>query len=182
MMDHSGIAGSAPVAAKTQAPFALTLIGIGAATAAAHIGNNFTTYLLGGLMDRFGFSPFAMGAWNMAETLSYAAAMFLVAPRARGLDARALAMLASMLVIAAQAGSAARSIWQQGAQAARRGGFRWGSRCRRCSTARLRLACRSSGGTTARAACSLVLRGCRWCSGSARCCCRAGKAMLKRLP
>jgi hypothetical protein len=78
----------------------------GAATAAAHIGNNFTTYLLGGLMDRFGFSPFAMGAWNMAETLSYAAAMFIIAPRARGLDARTLAMLASVVVIAAQAGSA----------------------------------------------------------------------------
>ncbi len=86
--------------------FATILIGIGAATAAAHIGNNFTTYLVGALMDRFGFTPFAMGAWNMAETLSYAAAMFLVAPRARGLDARVLAMAASAVVIAAQAGSA----------------------------------------------------------------------------
>jgi hypothetical protein len=94
------------MAAPKHAPFAVTLIGIGAATAAAHIGNNFTTYLLGGLMDRFGFSPFAMGAWNMAETLSYAAAMFLVAPRARGLDARYLAMLASAVVILSQAGSA----------------------------------------------------------------------------
>lgn len=84
----------------------MTLIGIGAATAAAHIGNNFSTYLVGGLMDRFGFSPFAMGAWNMAETLSYAAAMFLVAPRARGLDARVLAMVASAIIILAQAGSA----------------------------------------------------------------------------
>ncbi len=102
MNDHSSTAGSAPHPAR----FAATLIGIGAATAAAHIGNNFTTYLLGGLMDRFGFSPFAMGAWNMAETLSYAAAMFLIAPRARGLDARILAMLASMVVIMAQAGSA----------------------------------------------------------------------------
>ncbi|MEQ1497901.1 MAG: MFS transporter [Novosphingobium sp.] len=87
-------------------PFAFTLIGIGAATAAAHIGNNFTTYLVGGLIDRFGFSPFQMGAWNMAETLSYAAAMFLVAPRARAMDARVLALLASALVIAAQLGSA----------------------------------------------------------------------------
>ena len=86
--------------------FLPTLVGIGAATAAAHIGNNFTTYLVGGLMDRFGFTPFAMGAWNMAETLSYAAAMFLVAPRARGIDARVLAMIASAVVIAAQAGSA----------------------------------------------------------------------------
>ena len=102
MKDHSGSAGSS----ATPPPFAITLIGIGAATAAAHIGNNFTTYLLGGLMDRFGFSPFAMGAWNMAETLSYAAAMFLVAPRARALDARQLAMLASIVIIIAQGGSA----------------------------------------------------------------------------
>lgn len=106
MNEQSGTAGSAPTAATTQSPFAATLIGVGAATAAAHIGNNFTTYLVGGLMDRFGFTPFAMGAWNMAETLSYAAAMFIVAPRARGLDARMLAMLASVVVIAAQAGSA----------------------------------------------------------------------------
>jgi len=105
-MQEVSSAGNTPVAATNARPFALTLIGIGAATAAAHIGNNFTTYLLGGLMDRFGFSPFAMGAWNMAETLSYAAAMFIIAPRARGLDARALAMLASVVVIAAQAGSA----------------------------------------------------------------------------
>lgn len=98
--------GNASPAATDARPFALTLIGIGAATAAAHIGNNFTTYLVGGLMDRFGFTPFAMGAWNMAETLSYAAAMFVVAPRARGIDARVLAMIASVVVIAAQAGSA----------------------------------------------------------------------------
>jgi predicted MFS family arabinose efflux permease len=83
-----------------------TLIGIGAASAAAHVGNNFTTYLVGGLMDKFGFSPFAMGAWSMVETLSYAAAMFLVAPRARRLDARTLALGASVLVVMSQAGSA----------------------------------------------------------------------------
>lgn len=87
-------------------PFLLTLIGIGAATAAAHIGNNFTTYLVGGLIEQSGFSKFAMGAWNMAETLSYAAAMFVIAPRARSMDARLLALIASLLVIAAQGGSA----------------------------------------------------------------------------
>ncbi|MFM5916304.1 MAG: MFS transporter [Novosphingobium sp.] len=91
---------------RRQRPAAFTLIGIGAATAAAHIGNNFTTYLVGGLIDRFGFTPSAMGAWNMAETLSYAAAMFLVAPRARALDPRLLALVASALVIVAQGGSA----------------------------------------------------------------------------
>lgn len=87
-------------------PFAFTFIGIGAASTAAHLGNNFTTYLVGGLIDRFSFSPFAMGAWNMAETLSYAAAMFIIAPRARRLDPRLLALVASLLVIVAQAGSA----------------------------------------------------------------------------
>ncbi len=89
-----------------QRAFLRTLIGIGAATAAAHIGNNFTTYLVGGLIEKFGFSKFAMGAWNMAETLSYAAAMFLIAPRARTMDARLLALFASLIVICAQAGSA----------------------------------------------------------------------------
>lgn len=97
---------AAKPAALSPPAFRTTLAGIGAATAAAHIGNNFTTYLVGGLMDRFGFSPFAMGAWNMAETLSYAAAMFVVAPRARALDARVLAMAASAVVVAAQGGSA----------------------------------------------------------------------------
>lgn len=92
--------------ARQPSPFAFTLIGIGAATAAAHIGNNFTTYLVGGLIERFGFSPLQMGAWNMAETLSYAAAMFLVAPRARAMDARLLALLATVLVAVSQAGSA----------------------------------------------------------------------------
>lgn len=87
-------------------PFMFTLIGIGAASTAAHLGNNFTTYLVGGLIDRYQFSPFAMGAWNMAETLSYAAAMFVIAPRARQLDARLLALVASVLVIVSQGGSA----------------------------------------------------------------------------
>jgi hypothetical protein len=95
-----------PMADRKQRPFAFTLIGIGAATGAAHIGNNFTTYLVGGLIDRFNFTPFAMGAWNMAETLSYAAAMFVVAPRARAMDARVLAIIATLLVAMAQAGSA----------------------------------------------------------------------------
>ena len=93
-------------AAKSQRRFAFTLIGIGAASTAAHLGNNFTTYLIGGLMDRFGFTPTAMGVWNMTETLSYAAAMFVVAPRARSMDPRVLAVLATVLVATAQASSA----------------------------------------------------------------------------
>jgi predicted MFS family arabinose efflux permease len=80
----------------------LLLLGIGMATAAAHIGNNFTTYLIGGLIDRFGFTPVQMGAWSMAETLSYAAAMFLIAPRVARLSPRLLMLSSGALVAAAQ--------------------------------------------------------------------------------
>ena len=79
-----------------------TFAGIGAATAAAHIGNNFTTYLVGGLIDRFGFTPFQMGLWSMAETLAYAVAMFVVAPRVARLNPRLLASFASVAVVVGQ--------------------------------------------------------------------------------
>jgi predicted MFS family arabinose efflux permease len=94
------------LAPARQRPFLTTLLGIGAATAAAHVGNNFSTYLVGGLIDRFGFDTVQMGAWSMAETLSYAAAMFLIAPRARAMDARLLGLAGTLLVAIAQAGSA----------------------------------------------------------------------------
>lgn len=81
-------------------------IGIGAATAAAHIGNNFTTYLIGGLMDRYAFTPIQMGAWSMAETLVYAAAMFIVAPRVESLSPRRLLLAATVLIVVAQLASA----------------------------------------------------------------------------
>jgi hypothetical protein len=63
---------------------ALALAAIGAGTAAAHIGNNFTTYLVGGLIDTYGFSASAMGLFAMLETLSYGAAMLAVARWASG--------------------------------------------------------------------------------------------------
>lgn len=85
---------------------AWAIVAIGAGTAAAHIGNNFTTYLVGGLIDRYGFTPGRMGLFSMAETLAYAAAMFLVAPRATTISARRLGLLATVLVAAAQALSA----------------------------------------------------------------------------
>jgi hypothetical protein len=84
----------------------LILVGIGAASAAAHIGNNFTTYLVGGLIDRFGFKSGAMGAFSTCETMAYAAAMFLVAPRAGLFSARMLGIASSVLVVGAQALSA----------------------------------------------------------------------------
>src|SRR5579864_58760 len=78
------------------------LVAIGCASSAAHIGNNFTTYLIGGLVDRYGFSPVQMGAFAMAETLAYAGALFLAAPRVARLSARSIAIAASLLVVAAQ--------------------------------------------------------------------------------
>ncbi len=84
----------------------LVFIGIGMATAAAHIGNNFTTYLIGGLIDRFDFTPVQMGAWSMVETLAYAASMFLIAPRVASLSPRLLLIVAGLLVTVAQVGSA----------------------------------------------------------------------------
>lgn len=82
------------------------LIAIGCASSAAHIGNNFTTYLIGGLVDRYGFSPVQMGAFAMSETLAYAGALFLAAPRVSSLSARTIAIAASCLVVAAQGVSA----------------------------------------------------------------------------
>ena len=87
------------------------LFGIGAATAAAHIGNNFTTYLIGGLIDRYGFTPIQMGAWSMTESLSYAAAMFLLAPRAGRLSPRLLIAAAGALIVTAQFAAAAVSAY-----------------------------------------------------------------------
>jgi hypothetical protein len=89
----------------------VVVIGIGAATGAAHIGNNFTTYLVGGLIDRYSFTPIQMGAWSMAETLAYAAAMFLVAPRAQAVSARTIGLIATMVVVAAQLLSAATAVY-----------------------------------------------------------------------
>jgi hypothetical protein len=77
-------------------------VGVGFATAAAHLGNNFTTYLIGGLIDRFQFSPLQMGAWSMVEMLAYAAAMFLIAPKVSRVSPRRLALIAGGLVAIAQ--------------------------------------------------------------------------------
>ena len=97
---------AAPPGAAQAAQSWRLLAAIGASTAAAHIGNNFSTYLIGGLMDRFGFTPVQMGIWTMVETLSYAAAMFLVAPRVASLSPRALLTVSGVLVVGAQGASA----------------------------------------------------------------------------
>ena len=78
------------------------LVAIGCASSGAHIGNNFTTYLIGGLVDRYGFSPVQMGAFAMVETLAYACALFLAAPRVGRLSARSIAVAATSMVVVGQ--------------------------------------------------------------------------------
>ena len=107
---------SAPAATQTTAhdsvkkiPLALCL-GIAACMAAAHLGINYTPYLVGGLIDRFGFGPGAMGVFATAETLSFAIAMFLFAPRAQTLRPRRMALIASAIIALVQVGAAATGI------------------------------------------------------------------------
>jgi predicted MFS family arabinose efflux permease len=92
---------------RAAAPSRRFYLAVGAATAAAHIGNNFSTFLIGGLIDARGFTPLQMGAWSMAETLAYAAAMFGIAPRVASLSPRRLMLAASALVVLAQLVAAA---------------------------------------------------------------------------
>ncbi len=110
-VDAQRTVGGRQAAAGSRRAQTLVVVGIGAATGAAHIGNNFTTYLVGGLIDRYGFTPIQMGAWSMAETLAYAAAMFLVAPRAQAVSARTIGLAATIVVVAAQLLSATTAMY-----------------------------------------------------------------------
>ena len=91
-------------------PLALCL-GIAAASGAAHIGINYTPYLVGGLIDRYGFGPALMGIFSTAETLAFAIAMFAFAPRAHHVRPRRLAIAASAMIAAVQAASAFTGVW-----------------------------------------------------------------------
>lgn len=94
------------MAARRPLP-AIPYVAIGAGTAAAHIGNNFTTYLVGGLIDAHHFSASAMGLFAMLETLAYGAAMLGVAHRQGGIsNPRILAIAATVLIVGAQGASA----------------------------------------------------------------------------
>ena len=95
-----------PVSASTGAPDAriplLLCLGLAAASGAAHLGINYTPYLVGGLIDRYGFGPALMGIFATAETLSFACAMFAFAPRAHGFRPRRMALIASGVIAAVQ--------------------------------------------------------------------------------
>lgn len=80
----------------------LFCLGIAAASGAAHLGINYTPFLVGGLIDRYGFGPALMGVFATAETLSFAIAMFVFAPRAHSFRPRRMALLASAVIAAVQ--------------------------------------------------------------------------------
>lgn len=94
---------------QTSTPVAISIalsLGIAAASGAAHIGINYTPYLVGGLIDRYGFRQGLMGVFATAETLAFAIAMFVFAPRAHSFRPRTMALLASAMIAATQIGSA----------------------------------------------------------------------------
>ena len=94
---------------SSPSPVAISIalsLGIAAASGAAHIGINYTPYLVGGLIDRYGFGPALMGIFATAETLSFAIAMFVFAPRAAGFRPRTMALVASAMIAGTQVISA----------------------------------------------------------------------------
>lgn len=91
-------------------PLALCL-GIAAASGAAHLGINYTPFLVGGLIDRYGFGPFLMGTFASAETFAFAGAMFLFAPRAHRFRPRRMGLVASGVIAGVQIVSALTGFW-----------------------------------------------------------------------
>jgi MFS family permease len=80
-------------------------LGIASASGAAHLGINYTPFLVGGLIDRYGFGPALMGAFATAETLAFACAMFVFAPRADRYRPRRMALIASATIAGVQIAS-----------------------------------------------------------------------------
>lgn len=110
MATSSSGAAPARVLSDARIPLALCL-GIAAASGAAHLGINYTPFLVGGLIDRYGFGPFLMGAFASAETFAFAAAMFLFAPRAHRFRPRRMGLVASGVIAGVQLVSALTGFW-----------------------------------------------------------------------
>lgn len=98
------IASPASAFSDARIPLALCL-GIAAASGAAHLGINYTPFLVGGLIDRYSFGPALMGVFATAETLAFACAMFVFAPRAHAFRPRRMALIASAVIAAVQIAS-----------------------------------------------------------------------------
>ena len=97
-------------ASDMRIPLALCL-GIAAVSGAAHIGINYTQYLVGGLIDRYGFGQFLMGCFASIESFAFAGAMFLYAPRAHAFRPRRMALIASALIAGFQIACAFTAFW-----------------------------------------------------------------------
>jgi len=103
-------AASATIADHARIPLLLCL-GIAAVSGAAHIGINYTQYLVGGLIDRYGFGQFLMGCFASIESFAFAGAMFLFAPRAQMFRPRRMAICASAVIALAQIACAWTAFW-----------------------------------------------------------------------
>ena len=86
-------------------------LGIAAVSGAAHIGINYTQYLVGGLIDRSGFGQFLRGCFASIESFAFAGAMFLYAPRAHKFRPRRMAITASVLIAVSQIACAWTAFW-----------------------------------------------------------------------
>nr|WP_246781329.1 MFS transporter [Rhodoblastus sphagnicola] len=64
--------------------------------------NSLGPFVVGGLIEELHFSATRMGVWSMTEMLAYAAAMFLLTPRAGRLSLPALACVAALLAATGQ--------------------------------------------------------------------------------
>ncbi len=99
-----------PVGGHAKIPL-LFALGIAATSGAAHLGIIYTPFLVGGLIDRYGFGQFLMGWFASVETLAFAGAMFVFAPRAHRFRPRRMALLASAVIASAQVVSSMTGFW-----------------------------------------------------------------------
>lgn len=75
---------------------------LGAIDAAAHSSNTLAPFVVGAIIGELHFTPSRMGVWSTVETLCYAAAMFVLAPRVARLSLPRVAAGAALLTAAAQ--------------------------------------------------------------------------------
>jgi predicted MFS family arabinose efflux permease len=75
---------------------------LGAIDTAAHSSNTLAPFVVGAIIGELHFAPSRMGVWSTVETLCYAFAMFVLAPRVARLSLPHVATGAALLTAAAQ--------------------------------------------------------------------------------
>jgi len=75
---------------------------LGAIDSAAHSSNTLAPFVVGAIIGELHFAPSRMGVWSTVETLCYAFAMFVLAPRVARLSLPHVAAGAALLTAAAQ--------------------------------------------------------------------------------